>query len=669
MFARIFKHSPLDVQLGKDKGLGTVLIWIASKNNLEMAKWLAIEAREVFVSSLQFPDSEGWTPLHVAACCKNLAMVKLMNDYAPEAFAVAMSKQVDANGNTPLHIAVENNDQALVKYMIQSHPQNKPAALWIKNKASKIPLQLARHKESTNIFDMLLPNVAPELQINNLKKDLDNLEEMRKNVETILGTWLKSDVNGMTPIHYACKLKSLDQLKMFFELAPEIFKKGLYLRNLKGNTPIHEAVCSNDLEALKFISQNSFEEFAAGLTIQNEDGNTPLMVAVSQTDINLEMIKFLIDVSPSSLTILNKEGLSPLTVVQSWRSSFHREIVELLKKNPISVQYYRAFIDRKALSHAWSIPGKSDMIRSDTNELLSTIPLNGHAAPQWFHLMKKDLLQFKLNYPHLMDEAQVAILYQIFEKASNSETVGLEEDLNTIQKGFPLFLSAGIVNHLVIIVIWNDQLIICNCGNLSRAPIEVFHFDPQKFNGDILEKIYDVSKSGNALDYQNLFFNELKLSLGLAQTPLDKFMQNFCKLPFQRMGNCSLISPMTAVYAFVALVKCRGMTHEGKLLTATAESYDKAHEGQINAVYGAWSQHFQLTLLERSIRHVNNKWFIPDHRLLTNSFKTAYSQPLDQIGLNRLNYLADIYLKSLSEVDAATVRKGINVWKSSNYKI
>lgn len=517
--------------------------------------------------------------------------------------------------------------------------------------------------------------------------DYTSLERIVSNSPANFKAWLLSlVVDDKTLLEHAIDLVDDKMLKCLAKGAPEEFKAALKMQNKEGKTPVFLAVCKRDnMEVVKFLAKFAPEEFKATMRMQDQDGNTPL-IAVTNAGDNMTMLAFLIENSPSDAPEkINKEGHSIVTILKGVRPANFRIITDLFKTNVALQQHRKAHLDRIALSHAWHLKGTSSLIRADTKETLATVDLEGHYSQEWFHLMEKNLGAFKQRYPHLLKDSEIDLLKTMLHLGADAPTTKIDKIniIKRIQAGLPTVINAGYSGHAVTLFIWGDQFIICNRGGAMRRPIEVCHFNPNRFDLSTLEEIEEVAKNGTKSDYKDLLFNRLHTKLNIFRTNLDRLCEKACPLPEQDVGNCTFVSDTTAEFAFLLMKAVRGInqldrpgclekvpdtltkTPSAPLSAPALEEYQKRIDEAVSAFQICLSD-MQISFLERNIRHLQmtNQIFEADHQLIVDALRKAHVLPLDPIGQQRLDDLTTTYIKSLNQKEAVERETDLMMWKT-----
>ena len=194
-----------------------------------------------------------------------------MADTAPQAFDAAMCKQTQKNCKTPLHLAIEHKSLDIVKYICQRDPQNKPAALNIKNELGLTPIELANSSFLySEIFLYLYSLVSTEFHVHAYKNEYQEFKGLaQQNPEAFKAALTKVDFFGRTPLHF----DDGTLVNFIAKAAPTAFKEALLLKNQDGNTPIHLATLYGYCKSVKCMALEAPEVFKAGMVIQNNNGN------------------------------------------------------------------------------------------------------------------------------------------------------------------------------------------------------------------------------------------------------------------------------------------------------------------------------------------------------------------------------------------------------------
>ena len=210
----------------------------------------------------------------------------------------------------------------------------------------------------------------------------------------------------------------------------------------------------------------------------------------------------------------------------------------------------------KIISHSTEQKGTLQLkpIKDQQGSTLS-IDKEGGISFLWLHKMAKAT--------KLMENQEFNLLTQTLNFSSNIKSQTTTDTLSRIQEGLPVILNTGYQGHTVSVLMWGDYFVLCDRGESSRAPVEVYKYDKEKLDEKTIESIQNTIK-GNAQNYKNLLFKTLPKSLNFSQTTTEKAIQKGCSLRDQKVGNCSWASPETAAWALRSLQNIFG-EENGKL--------------------------------------------------------------------------------------------------------
>ncbi|HEV8052640.1 MAG TPA: hypothetical protein VGP47_09095, partial [Parachlamydiaceae bacterium] len=181
-------------------------------------------------------------------------------------------------------------------------------------------------------------------------------------------------------------------------------------------------------------------------------------------------------------------------------------------------------------------------------------------------------------------------------------------------------------------------------------------------------------------DYKKLFFGKLPKKLAFYKKQIDIQIEENNLLPAQTVGNCSFVSPITSVFAYRLLGEVHGIDQKGRLLKkdlevplinpTLSESDELPPETSGNLVisiekaqtwYQTWVTFEEMTILERLIQPLQNKTnvFEPDHAIILKAFRKAHLLPLDNLGIQKLDALTQIYSNFLDEKERTQFKSDI----------
>lgn len=590
-------------------------------------------------------------PLYWAVLNKQIAVVAFIEEGAPEEFKASL-KMKNNNDENPLHCAANQDEIKIVKFMAEKAPEEFKVALKMQDKCGWTPFEWAVHNNNIEMMKLMAETAPEEFQAVLKMKDKD----------------------GVIPLHWAVCNNNIEIVKFIAETAPEQFKATLGIQNKGHLTPLQWGAVNNNIEIVKLMAERAPEEFKAALKMQDDKGWSPLHWAAWNN--NIEMVKLMGEQLPEALNIVDESGESVLSLLKEKRPDNYREITRLFKNNLELRELYKTRVNRKALAHAFDISWETPLIKAGTKKTLAKVSLEGHSSAEWFHLMRKNLDQFKESYPTLLKENQIALLKHLFDLGANSTSYSVCDKVKRIQEGLPVIINAGYQGHAVTLLIWGDQFVICNRGATSNVPIEAYQFNPLNFNEKNLLDIEKIAVSGSEESYKQLF-STFQKSLNFVENKLVSEINKADFLDNQSVGNCTFVSPITAICAFMLLAETRGVNEEGSLveeksqqtpssaISADHEEIDKQINRAISG-YQTWLSNLQISILENNIKPLENgiPAFEIDHELIVKALYKAHLLSLDKHCEKRLDELTAIYIKSLKKKERAAFKNNVIYWKS-----
>ena len=210
-------------------------------------------------------DSEGWTPLHLAAKTNAPTMIHILCDKAAEKEATTRL------GNTPLLVAALDGAEEAVQTLLQKEANPNAA-----NKARWTPVHYAAATNRAQMIQLLHQH-GGELH--------------------------KTTLKGNSPL-------SLAVMNDSEEAAALLMQKGSKLgnwRNARNWTALHLAASKNAPKMLQILSRSA----EVDLNAVTDKGHTPLALAVLQA--HLQAVELLLEANASP-NVPNTEGWSPLHI-------------------------------------------------------------------------------------------------------------------------------------------------------------------------------------------------------------------------------------------------------------------------------------------------------------------------------------------------------------------
>ncbi len=464
----------------------------------------------------------------------------------------------------------------------------------------------------------------------------------------------KPDNHGKTPLYVAAKNGKWEIIIYLISLGADVNKGDQF-----GKTPIYIATESNSLTIVKLL-------IAEGADVDKayNDGTTSLSIAVAGR--SLAIVKVLLAAGADA-----SKAVKALRILKEGRTQGHKEILQLFMKQypdlKLQIQEER---HRLAVSHAFHIRGMTTLSKIHSEKISKNIDLKlegAYGAPGWFRLMSKNFHFFKQAYPHLLSDERASLLIDTLNFAAEIPMQNSTSISKRMEAGLPIIVTTGYENHLVTILIWNDQIVICNRGGASRRPMEIFRFSTGVINAEAIIKIMKIKNLSKKF-YEN-FLNFL-VPPDFKQNDLDYILQFATTLPSQVVGNCSWVSAITAVFAMMLIGGVRG-EHKGRLGDdddiISFQELEERIEAEVN-LYRTWIAFQQVSSLERLMKPIKeeNLHFKPDHRLILTALRSANLMLLDNFLSNKLQSLTGTYMQLLTPDECHKLKTYLEIWKNSD---
>lgn len=495
----------------------TVLTYAIMSDYLKNVEILLEAGKEDDKFNINHEDEDGRSAYIIAASNNRQKIMQLLLEEGA----------VDRDGNTALILAVENDNLENVKKLLEAGKKNKHFNINHVNKDGRSALITAAMYDRPEIMQLLLKAGA----------DINAV-----------------DRGGNTALIYATIKDYPKSVKILLEAGKEDGKLNINQLNKKG------------FSALTYAAHKCRQKI---LRLLLSAGANP--VGVFSHDIN-------IDSKLSNFYLLKIDKVLPSKSLKDLAKSFgyYAHLQETMRLN--------------ALGHSFKLEGTYQMtvlprLTSANIELITAA-----SSPIWLRNMSKASQLMKDKFPDLLPGEEGKLLCQTLSYAADFHHRSKEQLLKRIKSGKPVILPVGYSGHTVQALIWGscakiensegvenfDSLfILCNRGASSRRPVEVYRFDPSQLDIELLTKMTNIQEQS---DYQQLFFDQLPKQLAFKSGDFEKALEGSCKLPNQRVGNCSWESPETAVWAFCQLYEIivkagfQGINREFLERSATAQT-------------------------------------------------------------------------------------------------
>ena len=444
---------------------GTPLTKAVSANDIEVVNLLYdLEA------DMNQCDHSGMSPLTLAVKNKNVEMISLLHTLDADI------NKPDAEGLTPLTKAVSANDIEMVNRLYEleadmdqcDHNEISPLTLAVKNK-----------------------NVEMISLLHTLGADIN-----------------KPDVEGWTPLTMTVSANDIELVKLLYDLEADIDQC-----DGEGWTPLTNAIEYENIETVVLLNK-----LKANMNKIDGKGFTPMIMAVIK---NSPSIINLLHQMGSDINGICGNGWTPLTKALA---DCNLSIYKLLKE--IGADNNTEIIDRKFLAHVWGMGGFSEFLNKSSGKE-SKIPNEGLTVKYSMEKSAQYLSDFFEDSEY--KKIPVEKKSQIIEAMANGFPL-LESApkamIERLKKGKPLLINTGSFDHTISLVLFENQLVICNRGmGYTDYPIEFYSLPVKNITEILLEKLTATYIN---MDTFNQMIKDLKLNFIRGQ-----------HLKPQKVGNCT----------------------------------------------------------------------------------------------------------------------------------
>lgn len=403
----------------------------------------------------------------------------------------ALIEERDAKGRTPLITAAMSGDLRVVQSLLNDGANTEAQDKW-----GYTALVWAADIGATDIVNALI----------------------RANANTEA-----RDKNGLTALSWAAKKGNLETAQALLEAGAD-----LEARDRKGATPLFYAAKQGHCNIIE-----KFLEKGAAIEARNEYGFSPLMSAalMKQEKAVKKLLK-----KGANLEARDIEGRTALILTLLTQKN-HQEssITGLLKQKGADQDYAKEFIARKQLAHVWGIGGKSIY---KANGEKRTFDLEGLTMCSAIGMLSRHVKTFfdtsiLPNNETLSKDDQTEIQETIDGAFLTSSKIHPEKVLERIAQNKPVLILGGSKKHAISMVIYNNQLVICNRGEgRSRHAVKYYHLPADRINETLIQKLIQDHSSTRK-------FNQMVSGLKL------KYLKGF-KHKDQKVGNCTWAAGKTA---------------------------------------------------------------------------------------------------------------------------
>jgi ankyrin repeat protein len=297
------------------------LLHVVARSSLISALRAILEDSTNFNAHVNSKDNSGWTPLSLAVCKWDEAVVKLLI----KKDAVDRNTKDPSFGRTPLLWAVENRNEDVVKLLLASSD----VSVNLEDNYGWTPLLLAAQNGDSDIAKLLTEkNANYRGKVEDQKHDQTLLVASERGFDDLVGLLVEREgielnpkgSDGLSPLFLAVRNRHTEVVKLLVE------KEGVDLNFQEpryGQTPLSWAAENGYEEMVKLLIKKDW----IGLnTKDSRYGRTPLLWAARNG--HKSVVKLLVGKDKTELNVKDSEfGYSPL----SWAAERgHATIVQLL---------------------------------------------------------------------------------------------------------------------------------------------------------------------------------------------------------------------------------------------------------------------------------------------------------------------------------------------------
>lgn len=508
-----------------------------------LSEMIAVAEKNSLGVDINSPDERGWTPLMRVAYSGQKDLLQSLIDQKE-----LKINEKNNGGFSALMLAASAGHKDIVELLI-----DRGANLDDENEEGDTALMLAILNDRKDIVELLIDRGASANKRNQWGANaflLAIIEGKKEIVELLIDHVDIEEGNGEgdTSLILASSRGRRDIVELLLDRGAIIDKCNHY-----GNSAFKEAVLNGRLDVVKLLVSRG-----SNIDERNYKGSSILMEAV-KLGLN-DIVELLIN-EKADLNLIDNKGCTALVYAAI---NGYKEIYKKVKEalSPIELVRQKEILKILAVAHTTHQVGISQLRTLEKSFAPVAVNLEGANPQIWLRRMALATKAITDYLPNLLSSEEIKELLQLLETGMNSSTSTIQERL---EKGLPVLLNTGFAGHTVEVLVWGNYFILCNRGAASRRNVEIYQFDKAALTKEVLDKI-SQSRSEDIEFYEDLFFNELPSKLGfkLPQEQFEKDFEETCNLAQQMVGNCSWVSPETAVWAFLVLKELQG-TASGQL--------------------------------------------------------------------------------------------------------
>lgn len=557
-----------------------------------------------FNGRITHTNDQGRSPLNQAIEDKNVKIIQLL---------LRCAQDVDLINETELHpllLAAKNKDGDLVSLLVKYGSRLNPSDIEKLTPLEALSIQDYLNKKGALVSPEIFKKANQAFDDVCTKNHL-SLKEIVDLKKTIIGCF---DLN-LQPLIETIKSNKANLLVPLIDLGADVNQNE---KTLNIFTPLQAACRKSSPEMVQIlVKAGAHINGASDVTIDRD--SSPLYRMIQ--DNNIEMVKLLYQLGANfELVCQDFEEYNFLMFAEKIHLC-SQEMIELLHKvlPSQSREYATDYWQHKSLAHMLSLQGN---IKYSNYQTQHKMELEGITAAQGIGLCSDSIHDFFQSDEVSEDdvpEVMRNILKTAFSQAYPLKEPSDKEMVEMIKSGKPCVLLVGTTRHAIAIVIFKDQIIICNRGE-GRDPknADVFYNFPAKdITPEMINKLKAIHKNIDE-------FKKTLASLGLTK-PVRGLKQKD-----QVVGNCTVASSNAAFFVLCVMLlgEAKGTEVYNKYLKSSrlkflqkhlnTTSYfdvDLLHKGLLKEMkkYGYKTV---IALVEKSVKTRRNELHQQMHRLI-----------------------------------------------------
>ncbi|GFY46941.1 ankyrin repeat domain-containing protein 16 [Trichonephila inaurata madagascariensis] len=221
----------------------TPLMLACTKSNLDIVKELLLHSAD-----LNILNKDGWTAFHIASREGNPEIIKCLLD-----FNSSVWKTKSKNGRTPLHTAALHGHLDIVKIFIE----NTNYDINVKDSCGITPIMDAVSGNHNHVVKFFIENGSSLKEEDKLGRNVlhiaaeaGNLECIRWLVKTYYMSLDSQTLQGLSPLHFACKENNIDTFNLLLKLGANCD-----LKDKRGRSALEYASIKEIPSSLMYLSK------------------------------------------------------------------------------------------------------------------------------------------------------------------------------------------------------------------------------------------------------------------------------------------------------------------------------------------------------------------------------------------------------------------------------